>query len=152
MKRSKRNDLKVSLPKMPIVTKGGAVMHSKYLFTLLLIGAVSAGCNIMDRQPAPNVAAPPPYWQSQNRAAQSQLAEMRAFHEKESATISEEMHVFRNREIERLESAGKELEKERLWQEDYEKTLERREKRTSWFKKKNKDDAPLVSEASKKVG
>jgi hypothetical protein len=98
------------------------------------------GCTVLDRHP-PNVESAPPYWQPESqRAVQNQLEEMRVFHDKESAKMSEEVHVFRNKEMDRLASAGKELEKDKLWQEDYEKTLERREKWTSWFKKKNKEN------------
>jgi len=113
----------------------------KYSFILLLMFTVSAGCNMLDRQPLPNVTTAPPYWQSQNQRqlAESQLEEMRAFHEKESAKISEDVHVFRNHEMARLEHAGKELEKDKLWQEDYEKTVERRKKWTSWFKSQPKE-------------
>ena len=124
-------------------------MPTKYLFTLLLIFAVSAGCNLLDRQGPPNVAETPPYLQPRNELAQSQLAEMRAFHEKESAQMSEGMRATHNQEMARLEAAGKELEKDKRWQEDYEKTQERREKWTTWFKKKDKNDtksaAPVMS-------
>ena len=132
-------------------------MSIRYLFILFLLFAVSAGCTILDRRP-PAVATAPPYLQSQNELAQDQFDEMRAFHDKESAKMAEEMHVFRNREIERLAVAGKELEKDQRWQEDYEKTLQRREKWnwsfSGWFKKKtndNKSDAPSVSGVSKTV-
>jgi hypothetical protein len=128
-------------------------MSSKYLFTLLLMLVVPSGCNTFERRQSPNIVAPPPYLQSQNQLVRDQLAEMRAFHEKESAKISEDMHIFHNQEIERLATAGKELEKDRLWQEDYKKTVERREKWSTWFKKKDKgtkNEAPSVSEANKK--
>jgi len=130
---------------------------SKYFFALLLMSLVSSGCNMMARQSSPNVTKAPPYWQSegQRQLADRQLEEMRAFHEKESAKIADDMHVFRNHEMERLENAGKELERDKLWQEDYDKTLENRKKWTSWFKSKPKEtttDAPemSVSEANKK--
>jgi hypothetical protein len=126
-------------------------MSSKYLFLSLLF-VVSAGCTMLDRRP-PNLESAPPYWQPESqRVVQNQLEEMRVFHDKESAKMSEDIHIFRNQEIERLASAGKELEKDKLWQEDYEKTLKRREKWTSWFKKKDKEsisDAPLASGADK---
>ena len=137
---------------MPIVAKWGIFMSAKYFFILLSVFAVSVGCNLMDRQPSPNVAETPPYLQPRSGQAQSQLAEMRAFHEKESAKMSEDMRVARSREMERLETVGKELERDQRWQEDYERTLERREKQgnwTSWFKKTDKNDkkqpAPVVS-------
>jgi len=121
-------------------------MSTKHIITLSLVLVVLAGCNLMDRQTPPNIAETPPYLQPRSELAQSQLAEMRAFHEKESAKMSEDIRVARNREMERLEAAGKELEQERLWKEDYEKTQERRSKWTSWFKKTGKKtDAPMVS-------
>ena len=138
---------------MPIVTDRGSIMSSKYLFVLLLTLVLSAGCSILDRS-SPNVATTPPYWQPHGQHAQSQFDEMRAFHEKESAKMLEDMHVFRNREMERLAKAGKELEIDKREQEDYEKTLERREKWTSWFNKKGKEstpEAPLVSETNNAV-
>ena len=124
-------------------------MSIKHLFTLLLVFVVSAGCNLMDRQQSPNVAETPPYLQPQSELARSQLADMRAFHEKESAKMSEDIRVARNREMERLEVAGKELERDKFWQEDYEKTQERRAKWTSWFTRTNTNDkkntSPVVS-------
>ena len=112
-------------------------MPKKYLFTLLIF-VVLAGCNLMDQQQSPNITTAPPYLQPRSERVQSQLDEMRAFHEKESAAMSEEVYVVRNREMERLKVAGKELEKDRLWEEDCKKTQERRTKWTSWFKKKDK--------------
>ena len=138
---------------MPIVTKRGDVMSSKYLFTLLQILILSVGCSLLDRS-SPNVATTPPYWQPQGDHAQSQLNELRAFHDKESAKMSDDVHVFRNREMERLAHTGKELEIDQRGQDDHEKNMERREKWTSWFPKKNKkseNDEPLVSETSKTV-
>jgi len=110
-------------------------MPEKCFFTLLLVFTIAPGCGLFDRQSPPSVVTPPPYLQSQNQQMHNQLAELRVFHEKESAQIAEDMHVVRNREMERLGAVGKELEKDRLWQEDYAKTLERRSKWASWFKK-----------------
>ena len=112
-------------------------MPAKYLFALLLMFAVMPGCGLLDRHSPPNIVSAPPYLQSENQQMRDQLTEMRIFHEKESAKISEDLHIVRNREMERLGAASKELEKDRLWQEDYEKTLARRSKWTSWFKKES---------------
>jgi hypothetical protein len=134
--------------------KGSLFMATKnYLFApLLVLSVLTAGCNLMEQQTPPNVAETPPYLQPRSELAQSQLAEMRAFHDKESAQMTEEMRVIRNREIERLETAGKEIEQEKIWQDDYEKTLEQREKRSNWianwFKKKDKKDVLTASPAT----
>ena len=119
------------------------MLTEKHLFILLLVLITMAGCGLLERQPAPNIETTPPYWQPQ-----SQMDELRSFHESESAKMSQmsdEVHVVRNREMERLEAAGKELDKEKRWQEDYEQTVERREKWASWFKKKGKNETPLIS-------
>ena len=113
-------------------------MPIKYLFALLLIFALSAGCNLMDRQSPPDVAETPPYLQPRSGAAQKQLAEMRTFHENESSRMSKEMNIIHNSEMKRLEAAGKELERDKRWQEDYKKTQERRAKWMNWFKKTDK--------------
>jgi len=118
-------------------------MYTKYLFALLLVFVVSAGCTLMDKQQSPSVAETPPYLQPRSGQTQNQLAELRAFHEKDSAKISEDLRVAHNREMAKLEAAGKELEREKLWQEDYEKTQERRAKWmswTNWFKKGDKKE------------
>ena len=107
------------------------------LFVLSLCFAVMSGCSLLDRQTPPVVTEPPPYWQSQRQQTQAQLAEMRAFHDKESADMLEDLHIVRNREMERLSAAGKELGKGGNPQDDHEKIPERREKWTSWFTKKS---------------
>ena len=115
-------------------------MPTKHLFILVLTSALLSGCNLMDRQKTPNIAETPPYWQPQSELARQHLADVRAFHERESAQMSEDIRVARNREMDRLQAARKELEKDQLWQEDYEKTLERREKWTNWFKRTGKTE------------
>jgi hypothetical protein len=99
---------------------------------------------MVERFPSANVATTPPYWQSQNQQSQNQLAEMRAFHEQESAKMTEDMHHFRNHEVERLQAAGKELEREQVTQKASEKTPVQKEK-WSLFKKKDKDTPTVIS-------
>jgi len=133
---------------MSIAMKGGVVvvMPTKHFFILSLALAVLAGCNVLDRHSPPSIAETPPYWQPQSGQERSQLADMRAFHERETARMSEDMRIVHNRELARLEAAGKELERDKRWQEDYEKTLERRERWSGLFKKTDKNGAtPMVS-------
>ena len=114
-------------------------MSIKHLFVLLPMLAVLPGCNLMERQSSPNVTQTPPYLQPRSELAHSQLEEMRAFHEKESARISEDLRSAHIREMERLDATGKELEKDKFWQENHEKTLKQSEQRISWFKQTDKD-------------
>jgi len=129
-------------------------MPKKYLFFALLTLLLASGCSL-EKQPAPNVAEAPPYWLSQRERSQSQLTELRAFHEKESAEMSEDVHVFRNHEMERLAAAGKELEAESRQQAHQKKQPEQQDKGIfSFFKKKRKDDtedAPSVSRTGGEV-
>jgi len=112
-------------------------MSIKNFFALLLIFVIMPGCHFLD-QSSPHVMTVPPYWQSQHQRMQDQLTDIRAFHEKESAEISEDMYIVRNREMERLEAAGKELEKERFKQEEDKATSSRRSGwQFGWFTKKS---------------
>jgi len=130
-------------------------MCSKHLYIPLLTLVLAAGCTL-DSQQRTSVTPPPPYWQSQNQQMRDQLSEMRVFHEKESEKMSDDLHVFRNYEIERLEAAGKQLQREQVAKQVPEQTPAKREK-WSWFKKKDKDhvantpqltDTPQVSNRS----
>jgi len=155
---------------MPIVAEGGVVMSTKHFFVLLLCftsaSVLTSGCKMQDHQRSPNVATAPPYWQSHSQQAQSQLDDMRAFHKKESAEMTEEMNVFRNREMERLTTAGEEPRREQNkemnevrivpQQEIIAKTPVPREKwnwatPATWFKKKDKNSTPLVSKTDQSV-
>ena len=152
-------------------------MFRKYPFIFLLVFVIAPGCNMLDSNRSPNVTTPPPYWQTPSRLAhgqlaESQLSEIRAFHEKETAAISEEMHVFRNREVERLSASGKELSdklsekggemnagqpstsKQNPQQQEHAASGPTKNEKwslTGWFKKKDKDNAPEVSEAGVSV-
>ena len=110
-----------------MMPKGGVVMSIKHLFFLGLVLAISAGCSVVDRQSSPGVAETPPYLQPRSELAQSQLADMRAFHEKEFAKMAEDLQTVHSREIESIGTAGKDFERDRRWQEDYERTLAQRE-------------------------
>ncbi|MDR0522686.1 MAG: hypothetical protein LBH00_12670 [Planctomycetaceae bacterium] len=112
---------------------------TKYIL-ILSVPVISAGCGLIEHRAAPNIEAPPPYLQPHQSAyePQSPLSDIRAYHDKNSAQMLQEVHIVRNSEMERLETAGAELEKEQRWQDDYKKTAEKRERWTRWFKKKEK--------------
>jgi hypothetical protein len=127
-------------------------MSVRYLFIPFLIFAVSAAGCTRDRLSSADVAVVPPYWQSQSQLAQSQFEEMRKFHEKESAKMSEDIHTFRNSKTERLAATGKEMKNDQQQQENRPKPPALTKTWASWFKKKdNNDNAPLVSTTSHNV-
>ena len=110
-------------------------MSVKNFFALLSLFAITSGCNWLDKQPPLDVMTAPPYLQSQSQRMQEQLMEMRAFHEKESAEISEDLHIVRNREIERLGATSKELENGHPPQEENGQVFKKRGiMMTGWFK------------------
>ena len=116
-------------------------MSAKHLFSLLLIFVLSSGCKLMERQQSPNIAQTPPYLQSQSERSQNQLADMRAFHERESAVMSEDLRAAHDRETAQLKDTGRELQRDNPWQEGSAKTPENKEKWmswTNWFKKADK--------------
>ena len=123
-------------------------MDTKRFCVLLLCSTLASGCHMLDNQKSPDVMTAPPYWQSQSQITQDQLSEMRAFHEKESSRISEDIHVFRNREVERLAANSKEMESAKPRQaktqnDSRTETPEQRDKWAwlNWFNKKNKPGA-----------
>lgn len=113
---------------------------TRFLF-VCAVSAASAGCGLMTPRAAPRIEEAPPYLQTHHQTAaqpHSQLSEIHAYHDKESAQMSRDVLIVRNREMEQLERAGAEIEKDQHWQEDYKKTIEKRERWTNWFKKKDK--------------
>ncbi|MCL2005637.1 MAG: hypothetical protein FWG73_05670 [Planctomycetaceae bacterium] len=115
-------------------------MLIRHVFALLLFSLLASGCNVLDSRSSPSVMTVPPYWQSQNHTAQDQMADLRAFHEKESSNISEDLHVFRNREVERMAAESKEMKKSAPRQENQANGTESKESWAwlNWFNKKNK--------------
>ena len=95
---------------MPIATKEEVIMSTKNLFALLSVLVIVVGCKTFDWNRDPSVITPPPYWQTQSQ--QDELAEMRAFHERRSAEMSEGVNVVRNREMERMAVTGREMDRE----------------------------------------
>jgi len=123
---------------------------SKHFFVLLFTLTLSAGCNLMERHSPPTVAETPPYLQPRSELMQSQLAEMRAFHEEESAKMSEDLRSSHNREMASLEAVRREQEMDKRRQEEYAKTLERREQQWASSLKKTdngnkKSPAPVMT-------
>ena len=129
-------------------------MPTKYFFVALLMFVLVSGCALEDK-PVSNVTVAPPYWQSHNDRTQSQLDELRAFHERESTAMTENMYIFRNHEMERLAATGEELETENRRQANQENKPAPAQKWTFWFSKnKNKDDkdsTPAVSRTGGEV-
>jgi len=84
-------------------------MSKKRVLVLLSAFVFLSGCNVLERQSSPDIMNAPPYWQSQNQLAQTQLDEMRVFHEQESSKISEDINLFRNGEVARMAATSKEI-------------------------------------------
>jgi outer membrane biogenesis lipoprotein LolB len=104
------------------------------------------GCAVLEPKPKANLEETPPYYQSEEQSMQ-----MRAYHDKDIEEMSGQMHAYRSKGMKNLEKANKQAEKDRLWEEDYQKTLEKREKRkfSNWFK--NGDKTFMMSDEAKKI-
>ena len=141
-----------------MVAMGGVVMSTNHLFTLLLILAVSVGCGTTGRQSSSNVAETPPYLQPRSEQGKNQMADMRAFHEKDTEKMSGDLRAAHSREMAQSREMGglgtnaRDLERDKRWQEDLERTQAQRQQQTSekrtgwsWFKKPEDDSKKEAS-------
>jgi hypothetical protein len=104
-----------------------------------------SGCSLLQKEPHPNIENTPPYYQSEKS-----LSEARMYHNDSVKGMAENVHIVRNREMEELEKANKMAEKDELWEQDYQKTMERRAKWSGWFKK-GQDETLMMSDKAKEI-
>ncbi len=77
---------------------------------------------------------------------------MQAFHEKDRENMASQVHIARNKELERLNREIDQQNEDGEWEEDYQRTLERREKLSFWKKfKSGGDQTYLMSDEAKKI-
>ncbi|GHT21738.1 hypothetical protein FACS189419_03090 [Planctomycetales bacterium] len=114
------------------------------IFILLLV--LVTGCSLLEkRERLPNLESTPPYYQKSDPLADAQV-----YHDKNVQSMAEGVHVVRNREMERLEAAGKIEKEDKEWEEDYKKTMERRAKWARFFKK-GQDETLMMSDSAKEI-
>lgn len=82
-------------------------------FSLLL----TAGCGLLESRKKPNVEESPPYYQS--------------YRDEQRKGMTQQVHVFRNRELEKLEQAQSEEESEQA-EEQKTAVVEKKDKK-KWF-------------------
>lgn len=112
---------------------------------LIAVIVCSSGCTL-DGWRKPNIEETPPYYQN------NEFDNMRSLHDRERESMANQMHIVRNKELERLEKAIEEDKKDKEWEEDYQRTLERREKWNLWNKfKSGGDKTYLMSDEAKKI-
>ena len=113
---------------------------------LALAALLSTGCNMMESRKKPRIEEAPPYYQS------SEMDQMRSFHEKERESMSKQVYIARNKELEKLNKEIEEEKKDKAWEEDYQRTMERREKWNIWNKFKSGGDKTfLMSDEAKRI-
>ncbi len=101
---------------------------------------------MLESQKKPRIEATPPQYQPDEFAA------MRAFHDQNRESMASQVHVARNKELEKLHQEIEEQKKDQEWDEDYQQTLERREKLSFWKKfKSGGDKTYLMSDEAKKI-
>jgi hypothetical protein len=108
---------------------------------LSLLGALSfvvfslaafTGCGLLESRKKPHLEEVPPYYQQGGFSS-----EFQSYHDRERENMTNQVHIVRNREMERLTNAEKEEKKERQWEEETKATQEKRE--TFWNKFKIND-------------
>lgn len=83
---------------------------------------------MLESRKKPRIEETPPYYQD------SELERMRAMHERDREVMSKQVYVARNKELDKLRKEVEEEKKDKEWEEDYQRTLERREKWSFWKK------------------
>ncbi|MDR3181584.1 MAG: hypothetical protein LBT89_01470 [Planctomycetaceae bacterium] len=116
----------------------------KFIF-FLAVFALFAGCSLLQKEPRPNIENTPPYYQNDKTLTEAQM-----YHNDSVKGMAEGVHIVRNREMEELEKANKLAEKDELWEQDYQKTMERRSKWSNWFKK-GQDETLMMSDKAKEI-
>jgi hypothetical protein len=82
---------------------------------------IFAGCGLLESRTKPHIEEVPPYYQHDRFSS-----EARSYHDRESENMTNQVHIVRNREMERLTNAKEEEEKE---------TKENQEKGESFWNK-----------------
>jgi hypothetical protein len=94
--------------------------------------AVFAGCGLLESRKKPHIEEVPPYYQQPDG-----FSSVQSYHDRERENMTNQVHIVRNREMERLTNSEKEEEKERQWEKEVKETQEKRE--TFWNKFKMND-------------
>jgi hypothetical protein len=90
-----------------------------------------SGCGLLESRKKPHIEEVPPYYQHNGTSS-----EFRSYHDRERENMANQVHIVRNREMERLTNSEseKEKEKDRQWEEDVKATQEKRAKFWGKFK------------------
>ncbi|MDR0610220.1 MAG: hypothetical protein LBG58_08940 [Planctomycetaceae bacterium] len=80
------------------------------------------GCGLLESRKKPRIEEVPPYYQQGGFSP-----EFQSYHDRERENMSQQVHIVRNREMERLANAENEEKKERQWEEEIKTTQEKRE-------------------------
>jgi hypothetical protein len=88
-----------------------------------------SGCGLLESRKKPHIEEAPPYYQ-QNRVS----PEFRSYHDRESESMANQIHVVRNREMERLVNSENEAEKNKQYENESDITQEKQEKFWDKFK------------------
>jgi hypothetical protein len=90
---------------------------------------VFSGCGLLSGHKKPRIEEVPPYYQHNKTST-----ELQSYHDQERENMATQVHIVRNREMERLINSEKKEEKEQQWQEETKTTQEKREKFWNKFK------------------
>jgi hypothetical protein len=88
-----------------------------------------SGCGLLESRKKPHIEEVPPYYQHNGASS-----ELRSYHDRERENMTNQVHIVRNREMERLTNSEKQEEKEQQWEEEVKATQEKRAKFWDKFK------------------
>jgi hypothetical protein len=94
--------------------------------------AVFTGCGLLESRKKPRIEEVPPYYQHGGLSS-----EWQSYHDRERENMTNQVHIVRNREMERLANSENEEEKERQYEKEVKATQKKQE--TFWNKFKIND-------------
>jgi hypothetical protein len=114
----------------------------KHIFTFWVFVLLITGCSLLQSPQKPQLEQVPDYY-----APSDPMFDAKEYHSKEVDSMSNQVHIFRNREMDKLQVEGK---REEDWQKDYTDTVKKRKKWNNWLHKGN-DETLMMSDKAKEI-
>ncbi len=128
------------------VQKYRFISKTGFAFCLAASCLLLSGCNLFESHKRPRIEETPEYYQNDEFAA------MRSFHERDREKMASQVRIVRNKELDKLHREVEEQKKDQAWEEDYQRTLERREKMSFWKKFSSAGEKDyLMSDKAKRI-
>jgi hypothetical protein len=117
-------------------------MTVKHILIFSMFLLLITGCSLLQSPQKPQLEQAPDYY-----APSDPMFDAKKYHNKEVDSMSDQVHVFRNREMDKLQVEGK---REEEWRQDYADTMQKRAKWKNWLHKGN-DETLMMSDKAKEI-